>query len=229
MDQDEKKAREARDKLVMENLPLVHFMAGRFLGHTPDVDDLFQEGCIGLMKALEKYDPSRKIKFSTYAVPFILGEMRSFLRRSGHLLKVSRSFHDHSRQLYIKIGQLEQKLGRKPRMDELSAALQIPREEIAWLLELQKPAVSLDEEGLDGAAARTFKEDDFASEGYLQRLMLMDRIKTLPPRERQVIALRYFMEKTQEETATLLGISQSHVSRLERKVLQQMKTEKNDL
>ncbi len=218
---------EARDKLVITNLPLVRHVAGRFARDVSDTDDLFQEGCIGLIKALENYNPERGTKFSTYAVPFILGEIRAFLRRSGHLLKVSRSFHDHCLQLNRKIGELEQKLGRKPRMEELVKELEIPKEEIAWLLDLKQPVIPLDDEGFDVREATDAK--DFATDNYLQGLMLVERVKTLPQRERQIIVLRYFLEKTQEETASLLGISQVHVSRIERKVLQQMREEKNRL
>jgi RNA polymerase sporulation-specific sigma factor len=215
---------EARDKLIITNLPLVRHVASRFVQDVSETDDLFQEGCIGLIKALENYNPERGTKFSTYAVPFILGEIRSFLRRSGHLLKVSRSFHDHCLQLNRKISELEQKLGRKPRMEELVSELELPKEEIVWLLDLKQPVIPLDDEGFVSSKATAAK--DFATDNYLQGLMLVERVKNLPQRERQIIVLRYFMEKTQEETASLLGISQVHVSRIERKVLQQMRDEK---
>ncbi|MEW5922066.1 MAG: sigma-70 family RNA polymerase sigma factor [Bacillota bacterium] len=238
MDQEEKNAalfaslkngnHEAKDKLVLENLPLVRHVASRFDRQVCDTDDLFQEGCIGLLKAVENYDPDRGTKFSTYAVPYILGEIRSFLRRSGNLLKVSRSFHEHCRQLHGKIAELEQKLTRKPRIDELVTVLQIPKEEIVWLLEFQYPMLPLDEEGFTIQVSDITGEEDFATETYLQRLTLVDKIKSLPPRERQIIVLRYIMEKTQEETATILGLSQAHVSRIERKVLQQIKDDINN-
>ena len=218
---------EARDKLIIENMPLVRHVANRFARDVSDTDDLFQEGCIGLLKALENYDSERGTKFSTYAVPYILGEIRAFLRRSGHHLKVSRSFHEHRSQLQRKITDLEQKLGRKPRLEELVKELEIPKEEIVWLLELKQPVVPLDDEGI-GESKATGAED-FVTDNYLQGLILIEKVKNLPQRERQIIVLRYFLEKTQEQTASLLGISQVHVSRIERKVLQQMKDERNGL
>lgn len=216
--------REAREKLVLENLPLVKHVAARFSMDLSQADDLFQEGCIGLLKALENFDPERGTKFSTYAVPFILGEMRAFLRRSGHLMKVSRSYHEHCRILHKTVEELEQKMGRKPRLEELVKALEIPKEEIVWLMDLNRPPVALDDdEGF--AITEMTGENDFASDAHLQGMMLMERVKNLPQRERQIMVLRYFMEKTQEETASLMGLSQAHVSRIERKILQQMKEE----
>jgi RNA polymerase sporulation-specific sigma factor len=216
MDRQENNAREVRDKLVTENLPLVRHITARFAREDTDMDDLFQEGCIGLIKALESYNPERGTKFSTYAVPFILGEIRSFLRRHGHMFKVSRSFHEHRKQLHETIAVLEQKLERKPYIEELVEMLHIPKEEIVWLLDFQYPLISLNEKEYAG-------EEDFVTEDYLQRLMLIEKINNLPQRERQVMVLRYFLEKTQEETAQMLGISQVHVSRLERKILQQIR------
>lgn len=217
---------EARDKLILENLPLVRHVAGRFTRDFSDIDDLFQEGCIGLLKAVENYDLEHGTKFSTYAVPFILGEMRSFLRRSGHLLKVSRSFHEHRLHFQRKVTHLEQKLGRNPHLEELVKELEIPKEEIVWLLELNQPVIPLD---ATGSIIENTGTEDFATDTYLQGLMLVERVNNLPQRERQIIVLRYFLEKTQEETASLLGISQVHVSRIERKVLRQIKDEKNGI
>ncbi len=217
---------DARNKLVLENLPLVRHVAGRFARDISDIDDLFQEGCIGLLKAVENYDLEHGTKFSTYAVPYILGEIRSFLRRSGHLLKVSRSFHELRLRLQKKVTYLEQKLGRNPQLEELVNELGMPKEEIVWLLDLNQPAIPLDAK--DSITERT-ETEDFATDTYLQALILVERVKNLPRRERQIIVLRYFLEKTQEETASLLGISQVHVSRIERKVLQQIKDEKNGL
>lgn len=232
MEQEEKNAalfysykngdQDARDKLIMNNLPLVRHLSLRYTGDITDTDDIFQEGCIGLIKALEKYDPDKGVKFSTYAVSYILGEIRAYLRRSGHILKVSRSYHEHRRQLLDKIDELEQKLGRHPRIEELVNALELPKEEIVWLLELKQPLISVDNPDTDVEATET---KDFATDTYLRWLMLIEKVKNLPQRDRQIIVLRYFMEKTQEETASLLGITQKHVSRLERKILQQIKEE----
>lgn len=214
---------EAKHQLVVQNLPLVRYVASRYNRQLNDTDDLFQEGCIGLLKAVENFDPDRGTKFAAYAVPYILGEIRSYLRRSGNMLKVSRSFYEHRRQLHGKIEELEQRLTRKPHLGELVKELQIPREEIIWLLELQSPVIPLDENGFSLGAGDFAAVEDFATEAHLLRLSLAEKIKSLPPRERQIIVLRYIMEKTQEETAAILGLSQAHISRIERKLLLQIK------
>lgn len=214
---------EAKQQLVLHNLPLVKHVASRYNRQDIDADDLFQEGCIGLLKAVENFDPDRGTKFATYAVPYILGEIRSYLRRSGNMLKVSRSFYEHCRQLHGKIEQLEQKLARNPHLGELVKELEIPKEEIIWLLEFKSPVVPLDEKGFSIGTGDFTAVGEVATETHLQKLSLAEKIKSLPPRERQIIVLRYIMEKTQEETAAILGISQTHVSRMERKMLQQIK------
>ncbi len=219
----------AREKLIIQNLPLVKHIASRFYSEVSEADDLFQEGCIGLIKAVENYNPERGTKFSSYAVPYIVGEIRSFLRRSRNMFKVSRSFYEHYRQLHRKIIELEQKLKRKPRLEELVTALQISREEIAWLLEFKPPALAFDTEGFILQSEDYASKENSTIESYLQKLALTNKINSLPSRERQIIVLRYIMGKTQAETAAILGLSQAHVSRLERKLLLQMKKDIDEL
>lgn len=218
---------EARDKLVSYNLPLVRAMAGRYAFKAGDYDDLYQEGCLGLLKALEKYDPEKGAKFSTYAVPFILGEIRSYLRKSSHPAKVSRSNYD----LYIRLlknqEQLEQELKRKPRLDELAVKMECEKEEIVWLMELQSPPLSLQEKGVGDLTAIACGEEGFPEEQIADHLYLEKKINNLPSRERQIIVLRYFLEKSQEEVAKILNLSQSYLSRLERKILQEFKKDES--
>lgn len=204
---------EAREKVVNYHLPLVHALCRRYPLDIIEYDDIFQEGCLGLLKALNNYDPDRETKFSTYAVPFILGEIKSFLRRNGHLFKVSRSYHNHYLQLLQNRDELQQKLKHRPRLEELAEKMGLPKEEIVWLMELQHPVMPLQEEG-------SVPGD---TDSFFDRIFLKEKLNLLPPRERQIIVLRYFMEKSQEEVAKMLGISQSHVSRLERQVIRQLK------
>ncbi len=211
----------ARDKAVDYNLPLVHAICKRF--NTLEIvsyDDLFQEGCIGLLKALTGYDPARGTRFSTYAVPFILGEIRACLRRNGHFLKLSRSRHESLQRLLKSKEELAQKLKRQPRLEELAAETGLTAEEIAWLMELQNSALPLQEKTNYPSAGEKNTVD---SEMFLDNLIVQEKIKSLPNRERQIIILRYIMEKSQEEIARKLGLSQSHVSRLERKALKFLK------
>lgn len=213
---------EAREKAVSYNLPLVHAICKRFYPlEILDYDDLFQEGCIGLLKALTGYDPERGTKFSTYAVPFILGEIKACLRRNGHLVKLSRSYYEHYRHLLNSREELAQELKRQPRLEELAVKTGLPVEEIVWLIDLQNPAISLQEKG----HAETLPEaqhGDINTE-IIDKITVHEKLSLLPPRERQIIVLRYIVQKSQEEVARILGLSQSHVSRLERQAIKLLK------
>ena len=127
---------QARDELFSLNLPLVHSMVNRVSQGREDFDDLFQEGCLGLLKALQGFDPEKGTAFSTYAAFFILGEMRAYLRKNGHLAKVSRSYYQHYTQLLKTQKKMEQELQRAPRLEELAERMGMEREEIVWLMEL---------------------------------------------------------------------------------------------
>ncbi|NMB35560.1 MAG: sigma-70 family RNA polymerase sigma factor [Firmicutes bacterium] len=209
----------AREKLASYNLPLVHSICRRYPPETVEYDDIFQEGCIGLLQALKKYDPSRGTKFSTYAVPFILGMIRSYLRQNGHLLKVPRSYYAHFRRLLKERDDLEQVLKRRPRLEEIAQKTGLTKEEIIWLLDLQYPVLPLKEadksEALTAGVKNQFMEQDM----IFNKLFLQEKLNVLPPRERQVIVLRFFLEKSQAEVARILDLSQKHISRLEKKAL----------
>ncbi|MGI6309054.1 MAG: sigma-70 family RNA polymerase sigma factor [Dethiobacteria bacterium] len=206
---------QAREKLVSFNLPLVHALCRRYPRETVDYEDIFQEGCIGLLKALQKYDPEKGTKFSTYAVPFILGDIKAYLRQNGHLLKVSRSYYARFYQLLKERDSLEQDLQRKPHLEEISRKMGLPKEEIIWLMELQYPTVPLTEES-SGTFISGAKGQNIDLEKIFNNIILQEKLSTLPQREKQVIILRYFLEKSQEEVAQILGLSQRHISRLER-------------
>jgi RNA polymerase sporulation-specific sigma factor len=214
---------EAREKAVNYNLPLVHAICKRFYPlEIVDYDDLFQEGCIGLLKALTKYDPEKGTKFSTYAVPFILGEIRSCLRRNGHLLKVSRSYYEHYCRLLKSKEELVQELKRQPRLEELAEKTGLSGEEVVWLMELQNPVGLLQEKGSNETCSEE-ENNIINTEKFFDNLIVREKINSLPSRERQIIVLRYVLEKSQEEVARILGLSQSHVSRLERQAIKFLK------
>ncbi|RJX23654.1 MAG: sigma-70 family RNA polymerase sigma factor [Dethiobacter sp.] len=214
---------QAREKVINYNLPLVHAICKRFypMETAVDYDDLFQEGCIGLLMALSKYDPGKGTKFSTYAVPFILGEIRSCLRRNGHLLKVSRSNHEHYCRLLKSKEELVQELKRQPRLEELAEKMGLPGEEIIWLMELQNPVGSLQE--INETPPREEENSAFNTDKFFDSLIIQEKLNNLPPREKQIIVLRYILEKSQEEVAQILGLSQSHISRLERQAIKNLK------
>lgn len=214
---------QAREKVVNYNLPLVHAICKRFSPlEILDYDDLFQEGCIGLLKALTRYDPDRGTKFSAYAIPFILGEIRACLRRNGHLLKVSRSYIEHyCRFLNIK-EELTKKLKRQPRLDEIAEKMGMSSEEIVWLMSLNTPAISLQEKAVEKSFYEA-EQDLINTESFFDSLIVRERINNLPFRERQIIVLRYILDKSQEEVAQILGLSQSHISRLEKQAIKKLK------
>ncbi len=212
----------ARQRLVTLNLPLVQALASRYSFGRIDAEDIFQEGCVGLIKALDKFDPDRGTSFSTYAVPFILGEIRSFLRDNGYSVKVSRSYHKHRGQFQREKERLEQSLKRHPTLEELARAMNLSREEVTLLVDETVPQKLSFEEimnkteiiGITGAPN---------AEDWFFTLRFMEALSKLPFREKQVMVLRYVMDKSQVKTAKKLKLSQSYVSRLEQQALQKLK------
>lgn len=200
--------REARELLVRHNLLLVRTVAARFVGEAPE--DLFQVGCIGLLKAMDNFDLSRDTAFSTYAVPRILGEIRMYLR-DNKPVKVSREMVRVSGLIKNCRRALEQELGREPSISEVAAQLNLGPEEVAATESALAAPVDLSE--VD--SAETMDET---------RIALKEMIGRLAPRERQVIALRFFQDLSQQQVAARLGISQGQVSRIEREVLSKLRT-----
>lgn len=197
----------AKDLLVRHNLLLVKTIAARFAGEQPD--DLFQVGCIGLLKAVANFDLNRDTSFSTYAVPRIIGEIRMYLR-DNRPIKVSRDLLRVSGQVKSCRRRLEQTLDREPSIGEVAAELNLSAEEVAAAETAMAPLADLSE-----ADSPEFIDD--------LRIVLKEIIGFLEARERQVIALRYFEELSQQQVAKKLAISQGHVSRVERQVLQKLK------
>lgn len=208
----------AISELVEANLGLVHASARRFTGRGIDYDDLFQAGCMGLVKAVSGFDFSRGVQFSTYAVPVIMGEMRRLFRDDGPV-KVSRSL----KELSLKAGRIREKLcsalGREPTISELARELNIEPAEAAEALAASAAPLSLtlDDEG-DSVQADIPVEG--AEDNLVDRLALKEALVNLPERDRMIIHLRYFGNKTQSETAKVLNMTQVQVSRREKKILE---------
>ncbi len=206
-----------RDGFIESNLPLVHSLCKRFIGRGIEYDDLYQAGCVGLIKAADGFDESRGLCFSTYAVPVILGEIRRMFRDGGSV-KVSRSLKELSLKITRIKAQLELKLSREPTVSELASELGVTPEEVTEAQSAAMPTVSLTYESDDGVC-----EADVAVQGpedlLTDKLLLQRAFKHLDKVEQQIIRYRYFEYLTQNETAARLGLSQVQVSRAEKKIL----------
>ncbi|MBR3968788.1 MAG: sigma-70 family RNA polymerase sigma factor [Clostridia bacterium] len=211
-----------RDQFIESNLPLVHSLCKRFVGRGIEYDDLYQAGCVGLVKAADGFDEDRGLCFSTYAVPVILGEIRRMFRDGG-AVKVSRSLKELSLKVARVKSTLELKLSREPTVSELAAELGVAPEEIVEAQSAAQPTVSLTYESEDGVC-----EIDISVSGpeelLTNKLLLERAFKHLSDTEQQIIRLRYFEYLTQNETASLLGMSQVQVSRAEKKILLKLRS-----
>lgn len=213
-----------RDALVEENLGLVHHIVKRFAGRGCDMEELFQIGCIGLLKAVDHFDCSYDVKFSTYAVPLIMGEIKRFLRDNS-MLKVSRSLKENAWKIKTAQRELSGAEGREVTIDEIAAYTGLSVEEIVMAQEADLEVESLSKTVYQGDGSQISLADRIADERneqgkMLDRLFLTQILQQLPKEERYLIRLRYFENATQAETAGRLGISQVQVSRLEKKILE---------
>ncbi|MCK9268481.1 MAG: RNA polymerase sporulation sigma factor SigF [Alkaliphilus sp.] len=221
-------SREAQEILVNNNLGLVRSVIRRFLNRGYDKDDLFQLGCIGLIKAIQKFDFSFDVRFSTYAVPMIIGEIKRFLRDDG-IIKVSRSLKQTAIRVKMTKERLQKEYGREPTLQQIADDLDITKEEIVMALdscaypEYLYDVIYHDDGSPIHLIDKIGETDSFEDSDVVDRIMLQEAIAKLEPRERQIIFLRYFKDQTQIEIAKVLGISQVQVSRIEKKVLQNMK------
>ncbi len=219
--------KEARDTLFGENVGLVYSVAKRFLGRGVDMEDLFQIGSIGLLKAVDKFDLSYDVKFSTYAVPMIVGEIKRFLRDDG-ILKVSRSLKESHYKVYQLREVLERKLGREPTLLELSKEMGISMEELVLIMESKAEVESLQKtiyqgEGTEISLMDKLTEREDQQEHVLDRIFLEEILDTLDAKQRQLIYMRYFQDMTQTEIARELGVSQVQVSRMEKRILEKLR------
>ena len=215
--------KEARDILFEENIGLIYSVARRFAGRGAEMEDLFQIGSIGLLKAVDNFDISFQVKFSTYAVPMIAGEIRRFLRNDG-ILKVSRSVKENQYKIFKMREELEKLTGREPTVEELADGMNLPVEEVVLIMESQTEVESIYKtvyqgEGTEISLLDKLPEKENQQEKVLNRIFLEEILRTLEPKERQLIAMRYFQDMTQTEIAERLGVSQVQISRMEKRVL----------
>lgn len=219
--------KEARDLLVTENVGLVWSIVRRFTGRGHELEDLFQIGSIGLIKAIDKFDLSYDVKFSTYAVPMITGEIKRFLRDDG-IIKVSRSLKEIAVKVKITRSILNSTLNREPTIEEISEEIGVTVEDIVMALESNTEVESLYKTIYQGDGNAIFLIDKLEQvqdehESIVDKIALKEIMETLEPKEQDIIRLRYFMNKTQSDIAKKLGISQVQVSRLEKKILRTMR------
>lgn len=215
----------ARDTLVNCNIRLVWSVVQRFLNRGYEPDDLFQIGCIGLLKSVDKFDLSYDVKFSTYAVPMIIGEIQRFLRDDG-TLKVSRSLKEMANKVRKTKDELSKSLGRLPTISEVAEKLGVTPEDIVFAQEANKPPTSIHETVFenDGDPITLMDQiSDESGEKWFDKLAIHEAIGSLSERERLIVYLRYYRDQTQSEVASRLGISQVQVSRLEKKILKLIK------
>ena len=220
--------KEARDRLVKCNLKLVHSIVNRFNNRGYDLEDLFQYGVIGLVKAIDKFDLSYDVKFSTYAVPLIIGEIKRFLRDDS-IIKVSRSLKRTAYLAKRTREKLRNKLGREIKISEIAQEINISEEDILIALDAVKEVGSLYEEVYRDDSHALYvldqlKDEKISEQEWVDKLNLKEALDKLSPRERLIIFLRYFQDKTQAEIAAVIGVSQVQVSRLEKKTLHKIKT-----
>jgi len=219
--------KKARDTLVEENIGLVWSIVKRFTNRGYESEDLFQIGVIGLIKAIDYFNMDFEVKFSTYAVPMITGEIKRFLRDDG-MLKVSRSIKDNAYKLSLAKDKLYRELGRDATAKELSKETQIAIDDVILALESNTEVESLHKviyQGEGNTICLMDKLEDNVDSGemVIDRLFLENLLKQLKPEERNIIVLRYFYNQTQSQIANKLGISQVQVSRLEKRILESMR------
>lgn len=214
---------EAMNKVIEMNLPLVSSISKKFLNRGYDYEDIFQIGSIGLVKAINNFDDKFNVKFSTYAVPMIIGEIKRFIRDDG-IIKVSRSVKTLARKLHFDKEALTKELDREPTIDELSKYSGVEKEEIMFAIESSVNIQYLYDTIHQDDGAPVLLIDKLSEKGeddtdMINRIALKEALRSLDSKSRQVIMLRYFKDKTQVQVAKLLGISQVQVSRIEKKVL----------
>ena len=219
--------RAAREKLVQGNLRLVLSVIQRFTNRGEMVDDLFQVGCIGLIKSIDNFDLSQNVRFSTYAVPMIIGELRRYLRDNS-AIRVSRSMRDTAYRAMQAKERFMNANQREPTIDELAKEMDLPREDIVFALDAIVEPVSLYEplysdSGDAVCVMDQVRDTSNTDESWLEKIALRDAMERLSEREKRILALRFFEGRTQTEVAAEVGISQAQISRLEKAALERIK------
>lgn len=224
----ETERKRAREELVRGNLRLVLSVIQRFTNRGENLDDLFQVGCIGLMKAIDNFDINIDVKFSTYGVPMIIGEIRRYLR-DNNSIRVSRSMKDIAYKAMQVKEQITNENNREPSIKEIAEKLNLPKETVVLALESIVDPVSLYEpvfsDGTDTVYIMDQISDSADHNGWLDEISLRESIEKLNSREKKILALRFFVGKTQMEVAQEIGISQAQVSRLEKGALEKIKSQ----
>ena len=214
--------KEARDKLVFENTGLIWSIVRRFVGRGYEAEDLFQIGCIGILKAIDKFDLNYDVKFSTYAVPMIMGEIKRFIRDDG-MVKVSRLVKENGWRIRNVEAELVGVLGREPTIEEIAFRAQMSREDVVLTLEANREVESINRVVYENDGNEVCVGDQVADKSYneelVNRIVLKSLLEKLTDKEKLIIEMRYFLDKTQSQVAENLGISQVQVSRLEKKIL----------
>ena len=217
----------AREELIQGNLRLVLSVIQRFAGRGENVDDLFQVGCIGLIKAIDNFDPSHEVRFSTYGVPMIAGEIRRYLRDNS-ALRISRSVRDTAYKVLQAKEKLTAEKGREPDVSEIAEMLGLPRQEVVFAMDAVCEPMSLYEPVYaDGGESVTVMDQvgdtRNTDEHWLEQIALSEAMAALSPREKRILSLRFYDGRTQMEVASEIGISQAQVSRLEKNAIAQIK------
>ena len=213
----------AKEILITENSPLIKSVIRRYKNKGVEDDDLYQLGSMGFVKAINNFSPEYNVKFSTYAVPMIAGEVKRFLRDDGSV-KVSRSIKHNAILIKNFITQYQSQKGYEPSVDEISKQFNLEAQDVVFTLEASTQLMSIDEkfdDEDDSLAERT--QDSFSPDKLIDKLVIRDMINNLPAREKRVVIMRYYLDKTQSEIASSLGVSQVQISRIENKVLQNFK------
>ena len=217
---------EAKTILIEENSPLIKSVIKRFKDKGVEYDDLYQIGCIGFLKAIKNFKPEFNVKFSTYVVPMVIGEIKRFMRDDG-AIKVSRALKSLNIQINRFIEQFSSKNQRKPTIEEIAKEFQVEEQDVVMAMDSARMPISLyaplEDESCDLTVIDRV-ENENANDNMLDNLALKEMIKNLQEREKKIILLRYYFDKTQSEIAKELGISQVQVSRLENKILENFRS-----
>lgn len=217
---------EARQKMINGNLRLVLSVVQKFSGRGENLDDLFQVGCVGLIKAIDHFDPNLNVRFSTYGVPMIIGEIRRYLR-DNNMVRVSRSMRDLAYKAMQTREQLQGKNGREPTVEEISREMGSPKEDVVLALEsIMEPSSLYDpvySDGRDTIFVMDQIKDRSTDSDWLEEIALRQAMGELSEREKKILSLRFFSGKTQIEVSRQVGISQAQVSRIEKGALERIK------
>ncbi len=219
--------KELENYLITQNIGLIRSVIKRFTNRGCEYEDLVQIGSIGLLKAIKNYNPGFNVRFSTYAVPMIIGEIKRFLRDDG-MIKVSRNLKEIAAKAYTLRESVEKNTGKEPTISELAAELDVTKEELVMAMNSQNATQSLHElisreEGTTIELIDRIESAESEESGLINRIVLMEMLSELEQKERQIIILRYFKEMTQCQIARALGISQVQVSRIEKKILKKLR------